>query len=200
MLTDPWVRDLYHARDRAADGAAGAIRKAEAIRAARAGFHVCERRADLHAEAEAARDRGALPGRDRAALRGCGRAAAARAGERERCDARNARTARYNATRREFDDDQLVIAGRAFNSRLIVGTGKYRSFQEMARAHEASGADMVTVAVRRVNLTDRIEGIAARLHRPRKDFHPAEHGGMLFGGRSGARRRGWGAKWGFRNG
>src|SRR2546428_11846453 len=51
--------------------------------------------------------------------------------------------------------DNLVIAGRAFNSRLIVGTGKYRSFQEMARAHAASGADMVTVAVRRVNLTDR---------------------------------------------
>jgi thiazole synthase len=50
---------------------------------------------------------------------------------------------------------QLVIAGRAFSSRLIVGTGKYRSFQEMARAHAASGADMVTVAVRRVNLTDR---------------------------------------------
>jgi len=52
-------------------------------------------------------------------------------------------------------DDQLVIAGRAFRSRLIVGTGKYRSFQEMVRAHEASGAEMVTVAVRRVNLTDR---------------------------------------------
>src|SRR6201989_837457 len=51
--------------------------------------------------------------------------------------------------------DQLVIAARAFTSRLIVGTGKYRSFQEMARAHAASGADMVTVAVRRVNLTDR---------------------------------------------
>src|ERR1700740_257832 len=51
--------------------------------------------------------------------------------------------------------DELVIAGRGFRSRLIVGTGKYRSFQEMQRAHEASGADMVTVAVRRVNLTDR---------------------------------------------
>ncbi len=51
--------------------------------------------------------------------------------------------------------DLLVIAGRAFRSRLIVGTGKYRSFAEMARAHAASGADMVTVAVRRVNLTDR---------------------------------------------
>jgi thiazole synthase len=51
--------------------------------------------------------------------------------------------------------DKLTIAGREFASRLIVGTGKYRSFQEMQRCHEASGADMVTVAVRRVNLTDR---------------------------------------------
>jgi thiazole synthase len=51
--------------------------------------------------------------------------------------------------------DDLILAGRAFKSRLIVGTGKYRSFPEMARAHAASGADMVTVAVRRVNLTDR---------------------------------------------
>src|SRR5712692_1591749 len=51
--------------------------------------------------------------------------------------------------------DNLVIAGRAFRSRLIVGTGKYRSFPEMARAHAASGAEMVTVAVRRVNLSDR---------------------------------------------
>src|SRR5438477_4205445 len=48
--------------------------------------------------------------------------------------------------------DPLVIAGREFRSRLIVGTGKYKSFQETARALEASGADMVTVAVRRVNL------------------------------------------------
>ncbi len=51
--------------------------------------------------------------------------------------------------------DNLIIAGREFRSRLIVGTGKYRSFQEMARCHAASGAEMVTVAVRRVNLTDK---------------------------------------------
>jgi len=51
--------------------------------------------------------------------------------------------------------ETLRIAGREFRSRLIVGTGKYRSFQEMQRCHEASGADVVTVAVRRVNLTDR---------------------------------------------
>jgi thiazole synthase len=51
--------------------------------------------------------------------------------------------------------EALSIAGRDFRSRLIVGTGKYRSFQETARALEASGAEIVTVAVRRVNLTDR---------------------------------------------
>src|SRR5438876_9362775 len=51
--------------------------------------------------------------------------------------------------------ENLIIAGREFRSRLIVGTGKYRSFQEMARCHAASGAEMVTVAVRRVNLTDK---------------------------------------------
>jgi thiazole synthase len=51
--------------------------------------------------------------------------------------------------------DVLRIADREFVSRLFVGTGKYRSFQEMARCHAASGADVVTVAVRRVNLTDK---------------------------------------------
>src|SRR5438270_1115526 len=48
--------------------------------------------------------------------------------------------------------DPLIIAGRQFQSRLIVGTGKYKSFQETARALAASGAEIVTVAVRRVNL------------------------------------------------
>jgi len=52
-------------------------------------------------------------------------------------------------------DTQLTIAGRKFRSRLMIGTGKYRSFQEMARCHEASGAEVVTVAVRRVNISDR---------------------------------------------
>jgi thiazole synthase len=51
--------------------------------------------------------------------------------------------------------DPLVIAGKTFNSRLIVGTGKYASHALMAQAHQASGADMVTVAVRRVNIADR---------------------------------------------
>ena len=48
--------------------------------------------------------------------------------------------------------DNLRIGDREFSSRLFVGTGKYRSFQEMARCHAASGAEVVTVAVRRVNL------------------------------------------------
>jgi thiazole synthase len=51
--------------------------------------------------------------------------------------------------------DPLVIAGRTFRSRLVIGTGKYPSHTIMAEAHRASGADMATVAVRRVNLTDK---------------------------------------------
>ena len=52
-------------------------------------------------------------------------------------------------------EDKLVIAGIEFKSRLWVGTGKYKDFEETKKAIEASGADVVTVAVRRVNITDR---------------------------------------------
>ena len=52
-------------------------------------------------------------------------------------------------------DDRLIIAGREFKSRLWVGTGKYKDFTETKKAIEVSGADVVTVAVRRVNITDR---------------------------------------------
>jgi thiazole synthase len=52
------------------------------------------------------------------------------------------------------DDDTWQLAGRTFRSRLIVGTGKYADFDQTRRAVEASGAEMVTVAVRRVNITD----------------------------------------------
>ena len=51
--------------------------------------------------------------------------------------------------------DSFKIAGKEIKSRLIVGTGKYKSFSETAKAVKASGADMVTVAVRRVNITDK---------------------------------------------
>jgi thiazole synthase len=65
--------------------------------------------------------------------------------------------------------DSFVIAGHAFRSRLIVGTGKYKSGQETARAIEASGAEMVTVAVRRVNL-DRSKESLLDFIDPRKYF------------------------------
>ncbi|MGN6592019.1 MAG: thiazole synthase [Terriglobales bacterium] len=53
------------------------------------------------------------------------------------------------------EEDFLEIAGRRFGSRLLVGTGKYRSMEQTARCVQLSGAAMVTVAVRRVNITDR---------------------------------------------
>jgi len=65
--------------------------------------------------------------------------------------------------------DPLIIAGRQFRSRLIVGTGKYKSGQETTRAIEASGAEMVTVAVRRVNL-DRSKESLLDFIDPRKYF------------------------------
>ncbi|OGW33458.1 MAG: thiazole synthase [Nitrospirae bacterium GWC2_42_7] len=52
-------------------------------------------------------------------------------------------------------EDKLIIKGIEFNSRLWVGTGKYKDFEETKKAIEASGADVVTVAVRRVNIIDR---------------------------------------------
>ena len=50
--------------------------------------------------------------------------------------------------------DPFILAGKEYQSRLIVGTGKYKDFAETKRAIEASGAEIVTVAVRRVNITD----------------------------------------------
>jgi thiazole synthase len=51
-------------------------------------------------------------------------------------------------------NDPFQLAGKSFKSRLIVGTGKYKDFNETRKAIEASGAEIVTVAVRRVNITD----------------------------------------------
>ncbi|MEJ5173669.1 MAG: thiazole synthase [Hydrogenothermaceae bacterium] len=53
-----------------------------------------------------------------------------------------------------LENDKLVIGGKEFTSRLIVGSGKYKDFQQTKEATEASGAQMITVAVRRVNITD----------------------------------------------
>ena len=51
--------------------------------------------------------------------------------------------------------DTFKVAGKILKSRLIVGTGKYKSFSETAKAVQASGANMVTVAIRRVNILDK---------------------------------------------
>ena len=51
--------------------------------------------------------------------------------------------------------DLFKVANKILKSRLIVGTGKYKNFTETAKAVKASGADMVTVAVRRINITDK---------------------------------------------
>jgi len=57
-----------------------------------------------------------------------------------------------NAPETALAADSLVVAGRAYRSRLLVGTGKYRDFEETRRAIEASGAEIVTVAIRRTNI------------------------------------------------
>lgn len=67
------------------------------------------------------------------------------------------------AARSAVFDEALEIAGRRFKSRLIVGTGKYRSYEEMKAAHAASGAEIVTVAVRRVPLDRRVESFLDHL-------------------------------------
>ena len=53
--------------------------------------------------------------------------------------------------------DNLKIANKNFKSRLIVGTGKYKNMEECAKAIKISGAEIVTVAVRRVNISDKIQ-------------------------------------------
>ena len=64
--------------------------------------------------------------------------------------------------------DILKVAGKSLKSRLIVGTGKYKNFTETAKAIEAAGADMVTVAVRRVNILDKKKPILTDYLNPKK--------------------------------
>ena len=65
-------------------------------------------------------------------------------------------------------DDGWSVAGQHFKSRLIVGTGKYKDFEENAAAVEAAGAEIVTVAVRRVNVTDRNQPMLTDFIDPKK--------------------------------
>ena len=64
--------------------------------------------------------------------------------------------------------DNFKVAGKSFKSRLIVGTGKYKNFSETAKAINASGADMVTVAVRRINILDKKKPILTDYINPKK--------------------------------
>jgi thiazole synthase len=69
-------------------------------------------------------------------------------------------------------DEALVLGGRSFRSRLIVGTGKYPSFPVMRRCHEASGTEMVTVAVRRIDLSGQGESLLEYIFRCRITLLP----------------------------
>ena len=64
--------------------------------------------------------------------------------------------------------DFLKIASKKFKSRLIVGTGKYKNMQECAKAIKISGAEIVTVAVRRVNISDRSKPLLMDYINPKK--------------------------------
>ena len=64
--------------------------------------------------------------------------------------------------------DKFIIANKRFNSRLIVGTGKYRNMSECAKAVKLSGADIVTVAVRRVNISDKNKPLLMDFINPKK--------------------------------
>src|SRR5437879_11686964 len=73
---------------------------------------------------------------------------------RSKSSSRSAEASAMNAPTRLADQiaDPLLIAGQAYRSRLLIGTGKYRDFDETRRAVEASGAEIVTVAIRRTNI------------------------------------------------
>jgi thiazole synthase ThiGH ThiG subunit len=67
-----------------------------------------------------------------------------------------------------LENDFFEIAGKKFHSRLLVGTGKYKDFQETALAVEASGAEIVTVALRRVNIEKKGEAMLQDFLSPQK--------------------------------
>jgi len=67
-----------------------------------------------------------------------------------------------------LNNDKFIVAGKSFNSRLIVGTGKYKSMSECAKAIKISGAEIVTVAVRRVNIADKKKPLLMDYINPKK--------------------------------
>lgn len=77
--------------------------------------------------------------------------------------------------------DPLIVAGREFKSRLIIGTGKYKDYAENAQALTASGADMVTVAVRRVNISNPKEPMLVDFIDPKKATYLPNTAGCFTG-------------------
>ncbi|HEY6475290.1 MAG TPA: sulfur carrier protein ThiS [Polyangia bacterium] len=75
-------------------------------------------------------------------------------------------------TKTAADDDPLILAGRKFNSRLLVGTGKYRTLEEGREAIRRSGAEIVTVALRRVDLTPGKPNVLDTIDRTRQTILP----------------------------
>ena len=75
--------------------------------------------------------------------------------------------------------DKLIIAKKQFDSRLIVGTGKYKSMLECAEAIKLSGAEIVTVAVRRVNISDKKKTIINGLYRSKKNYLSSKYSWMF---------------------
>ena len=128
------------------------------------------RRSRARARARADQGRGRAQPRDRAAL-DAGR------GRRSRMATISRSSPSWAAAETWPTPGQ--VAGRTFTSRLIVGTGKYKSFEQNAAAVEASGAEIVTVAVRRVNISDPRPADADRLYRPEEDHLSAQHRRLL---------------------
>ncbi len=95
---------------------------------------------------------------------------------------------------RPVDDDSWSVAGKTFRSRLIVGTGKYKDFEQNAAAVAASGAEIVTVAVRRVNVSDPNAPMLTDYIDPEEDHLSAQHRGLLQGRSRRSARCGWRAR------
>ena len=75
--------------------------------------------------------------------------------------------------------DIFKIDKKILKSRLIVGTGKYKNLNETAKAIKSSGADMVTVAVRRVNISDKKKTFINGLRKPKKNFLSSKYSRMF---------------------
>ena len=76
--------------------------------------------------------------------------------------------------------DEFIVAKKKFKSRLIVGTGKYKNMKECAKAIKISGAEIVTVAVRRVNISDRSKPLLMDYVDPKKNNVLAEYSRLLY--------------------